>query len=116
MFDVACTNEEKIAVTVTPLTPGGQPAQIDGPLVITVQSGDGGFEQDSAFPLVFKAVSGTAVADPLVPGSGETLYLVEGDANRDPNVKRMISDVVRLTVSSADAGSFGFSAGAAEPK
>lgn len=115
MYRTACSNEQKKPIIVTPLTGGGQPAQVDGPLRITVQSGDGSFEQDPAEPLTFKAVSGTAVADATVPGSGETVYLVEADKLVGDGVE-LISDQVVLTVTSAQAASLGISEGPAETK
>lgn len=104
---VACTNEEQITVTATPKTAGGHVAQLDGPLRITVQSGDGSFTQDAASPLVFKAVSGDAIAD--------TVYLVQGDADLGAGVT-LIQDTVTLSVGSATAANLGFVAGPVEPK
>jgi len=107
MLNIACTNEEKVPVTASPVSATGKPAPVDGALKITVQSGEGTFEQDPAFPLVFKAVSGD--------NPGETSYLVEADADLGEGVVT-ISDVVVLTVSSASAVSFGLAAGPAEPQ
>lgn len=104
---IACTSEEQIPITASPVTASGKPAPVDGALVVTVQSGTGTFTQDAAAPLVFKAVSGD---DP-----GDTVYLVEADADLGAGVTT-ISDLVTLTVTSASAVSFGLTAGAAEPK
>lgn len=104
---VACTNEQKITITAAPKTATGKPASLDGPLTITVQSGDGLVEQDPATPLQFKAVSGDAL--------GDTVYLVEGDADLGAGVET-ISDLVTLTVSSAKAANFGLVVGPVEPK
>lgn len=106
-LNVACSNEQKIPVIATPQTAGGRPAQIDGALRVTVQSGDGTVEQDAAKPLEFKAVSGDA--------PGDTVYLVEADADLGSGVQN-ISDLVTLTVTSATAANFGLSAGVPEPK
>jgi hypothetical protein len=107
-FAVACNNEQKITVNVIPLTDKGNPAQVDGPITVVVQSGDGTVEQDTVnAPLAFKAVSGVALAD--------TVYLVSADADLGAGVTT-ISDTVTLTVSSAAAANFGFSAGPVEPK
>jgi hypothetical protein len=107
MLSVACSNEQKVPVTAAPQTANGNPAQVDGPLRVSVQSGDGTVEQDPASPLTFKAVSG-AVA-------GKTVFLVEADADLGEGVQ-LISDTVELDVPSATAASFGLTAGAAEPK
>jgi hypothetical protein len=107
MLSVACTNEEKVTVIATPRTAQGRPAQVDGALRVTVQSGDGTIEQDPASPLQFKAVSGDA--------PGVTTYLVEADADLGEGTT-LISDTVELTVNSATAANFGLTAGVVEPK
>jgi hypothetical protein len=103
----ACSNEEMIPVTAAPVTSSGAPAQIDGALTVTVQSGDGSVSQDAASPLTFNAVSGSA--------PGDTVYLVEADADLGAGVVTL-QDTFTLTVTSATAASFGLSAGAAVPK
>jgi len=107
MLNIACTNEEQVPVTAAPMTATGRPAQVDGPLRVPVQAGDGTFLQDPAAPLVFKAVSGD------VPG--ETTYLVEADADLGAGTV-LIQDTVVLAVGGAMAASFGLVSGAAEPK
>ena len=104
---IACTDEEKVAVTATPLTSKGKPAKIDGALKVTIQSGDGTVEQDAASPLSFNAVSGDLLAD--------TVYLVEADADLGAGVVT-VSDTVTLTVGSATAASLGFTSSAPVPK
>ena len=71
-LDLSCTNEQKIKCTATPTTAAGNPATLDGPMVISVVSGEGTFTQDPAEPSRFYVVSG---ANP-----GDTSYLVEADA------------------------------------
>jgi len=107
MLSVACTNAQKVTVTATPKSISGRPATLDGPLTVTVQSGDGTVEQDPAAPLSFKAVSGEA--------PGTTVYLVEGDADLGAGVVT-IQDTVELTVTSENAANFGLSAGPVENK
>lgn len=102
----ACTNEEKVPVTVQPMTAGGKPAPIDGGLTITVLSGDGTVEQ-VAGALAFNAVSGTSV--------GDTVFLIEADADLGAGVTT-IGDRLTLTVTAASAVSLGISVGAAIPK
>jgi hypothetical protein len=89
------------------MTASGRPAAIEGALSITVISGDGTFLQDPAEPLVFRVVSGDAVAD--------TVYDVAGDADLGAGVVT-IHDTVTLTVTSAQAASFGFTQGPVELK
>lgn len=107
MLNVTSTNEEKVPITAAPLTKGGHPAKIDGALKVTVQSGNGTFEQDPATPLSFTVVSGD---DP-----GQTVYLVEADVDLGEGVTN-IQDTVTYDVVGAQAQSFGLSAGAAIPK
>jgi len=106
-LNIASTNEEQVPVTASPVTAGGKPAQVDGALVITVLSGEATFSQDPAEPLVFRAVSGD--------NPGETVYLVEADADLGDGVVT-ISDTVTYNVTSASAASFGLAAGPVEPK
>lgn len=108
MLTIASTNEEKVPVTASPVTAGGAPAQVDGPLRITVQSGEATFEAPTPeAPLTFKAVSG--------PNPGTSVFLVEADADLGDGV-RLIQDLVTYEVSGAEAASFGLVAGAPEPK
>jgi hypothetical protein len=106
-LQIASTNEQKVKVTASPVTSSGGPAQVDGALTITVQSGDGTFTQDAADPLSFYAVSGEA--------PGTTVYLVEADADLGAGVV-LIQDNVEYVVSGAQAASFGLVAGQPEPK
>lgn len=104
---IACTTDEQVPVTATPVTSTGNPALIDGALTVTVQSGSGTVVQDPATPLAFVARSGDT--------AGDTVYLVSADADLGAGVTA-ISDTVTLTVTSAAAASFGLTAGAAQPK
>lgn len=107
MLSIACTNAEKVPVTATPKTAAGKPASLDGPLVVTVISGDGTVEQDAATPLSFKAVSGESAS--------VTVYDVAADADLGAGVVT-IHETVELTVTSENAANFGLSAGPTEPK
>lgn len=104
---IASTNEEQVPVTAAPVTASGKPAQVDGALTITVQSGEGTFSQDAGEPLTFRAVSGD--------NPGTTVYLVEADADLGAGVVP-ISDTVTYEVAGAQAASFGLSSGPVEPK
>ena len=101
MLSATCNNRQKVTINASPDGP------LDGALRVSVQEGDGTVEQDPSTPLSFKAVSG--------PIAGQTKYLVEGDVRAGDEVV-LISEVVELTVSAAEATSFGLSAGATEPK
>lgn len=106
-LSVTSSNEQQVPITATPMTASGRPAQVDGPLRITVQSGEGTFLQNPGEPLVFRVVSSDT------PGTTE--YLVEADADLGEGV-RLIQDTVTYTVTSETASSFGLAAGSPEPK
>jgi hypothetical protein len=107
MLGIACNTDQKVKVTAQPTTAGGHPARFDGALRVSVQSGDGSVSQDPAEPNSFFAVSGDA--------PGETVYLVEGDADLGEGTT-LIQDTVTLTVEGANAANFGLVAGSPEPK
>jgi hypothetical protein len=104
---IASNNEQKVKVTAQPTTSSGKPASLDGPLRVTVQSGEGTFTQDAAEPNSFFAVSGD--------NPGTTEYLVEGDADLGTD-ETLIQDVITYEVSGAQAANFGLVAGTPEPK
>jgi len=107
-FEITTTNEEKQTVNVNAVTTQGRPAVIDGALEFEKISGDGTVEYDfNVAPLAPKFVSGDALADTVWKVSGDKI-VGEG--------RELIEDTVTHHVTSATAASFGFSAGAIEPK
>lgn len=107
-FTAALNNTQEVDVTVNPLDPDGQPAQLDAPVTVEVTSGSGTVRQATATdPLTFVVVSGDA--------PGVTEYLVKGDA-RIGTGEVLIQDTGTLTVTSVEASSFGFSVGTPRPK
>jgi hypothetical protein len=107
MLNVSCTTAEKVPITANPQTGSGQPAQLEGPLTVTVESGDGSVEQDPSTPLEFNAVSGSV--------AGDTVFLVQGDADLGAGVVT-IEDRVTLTVTEESASAIGLVAGPPIPK
>ena len=101
------TNEEKIRVTANPTTARGAPALLDGPLRVSVISGNGSFDQAALAPNEVYLVS------PDVPG--DTTYLIEGDTDLGAGVQ-LIQDTVTLQVTGALAQNLGLFAGPPEPK
>lgn len=106
MIDVSSTNEQKVKLTAAPVTAAGNPAPIDGALVVEVISGDATFSQDPAEPLSFYVISGEA---------GVSQLKVSADADTGAGVVK-IEEVVTYTVSAAQAAGFGFVVSPAEPK
>jgi hypothetical protein len=104
MLDLICTNEEKILITVNPMTSAGKPARLDGPIVVTA-TGEGIVTMVD--DLHFFVVSGD--------NPGDTSYLVEGDADLGAGVVS-VQDVIVLHVQGAQAQSLGLVAGNPEPK
>ncbi len=107
MLEVTSSNEEQVPITASPVSSSGKPARFDGALRITVQSGNSTFTQDPATPNAFNVVSEDA--------PGVTDYLVEGDADLGSGVT-LIQEVVRYTVTGANAAAFGLVGGTAIPK
>jgi hypothetical protein len=103
-FSAACSDEQKIPVSVTYTTASGNPAAVDGDTVVDVVSGDGTFERTGAHSGFL--VSGLA---------GDTVYSVSADADLGAGVVTL-SDSGTLTVTSAQAASIGVTLGAPVPK
>jgi hypothetical protein len=104
-LELRCTNEEKIPISVNPITAAGKPVELDGPIVVTVTSGDGTVE--SIDDRSFYVVSG----DALEPST----FLIEGDADLGTGIVT-VSDAIILNVEGAFARSLGLSAGLAVVK
>lgn len=104
-LELGCTNEEKIKVTVNPVTLKGKPVPLDGPIQVSVQGGDGTVEPVD--DTNFYVVSGD--------NPGDTSFLVSGDADLGAGVEN-ISDIVILHVAGAKASSLGLTAGSPEVK
>lgn len=85
---------------MNPTTKSGKPARLDGSITVTVQSGSGSAELQPD-GLSFFAVS------PDTPG--ETVYLVDGDADLGSGVAD-IQDTVILTATGVNAENLGITA------
>jgi len=101
MLSVTCNNRQKVTIVASPDGP------IDGALRVTIQDGDGTIEQNPSTPLEVTVVSGSI--------AGQTHYLVEADV-RGGAEESLISEVIELTVSAAEARSLGMSVGAVKDK
>lgn len=105
MLETKITNEQKIRLTVAPVTATGRPAQLDGEVAIETQSGNATAVRvdDRTFDLVSSDLP------------GDTVFVVSADADLGEGVET-ISDVVKLTVEGARAASLGLSLGTPEAK
>lgn len=105
-MQISITNEQKVRVTLMPVTAAGHPASLDGTATWEVISGNSTVEinaDDNSAELI-------SSDDP-----GDTEILVKADADLGSGVTE-ISDVIRLTVLGAQAASLGLTAGDPEPK
>lgn len=87
-------------------TTAGQPATVEGPTDVTVQSGD----TTASF-----VRSGDHAGSFMVSGLGDTVFLLSADADLGAGVVT-IQDTVTVTVTSAQAASFGIQFGTPIPK
>ena len=97
MLDLTITNEQKIKITVNPVTEGGAPVVLDGPIIVTVNSGEATAE-----------VQPDGVSAYLISGDnpGDTIFGVSGDADLGAGVET-VADIVTLHVEGARATNLG---------
>jgi hypothetical protein len=105
-LEVSTTVEEQILVTVRPRTNAGNPAEIDGPIRVSVISGDGGFEVQP---------DGRSYQSISADSPGDTTLLVEADADLGAGVV-LIQDTTLHHSLGALASNLGQEAGAITPK
>jgi len=99
------TNEQKLPVTLAPITASGKPATLDGVPTWTVVEGDATLE-----------VAEDGLSCVLVSGEvGNSVIEVSADADLGEGV-RSLTDTIDLAVVSAEASSLGLVAGTAVPK
>lgn len=102
--DVHITNEEKIRLSITPMTPGGQPAPIDGVAQWNVQ-GDCTLE-------AIDATSAWVLSGSVI---GDSVVTVTADADMGAGTVS-IMDTATVHVESPMASQLGLAAGAPELK
>jgi hypothetical protein len=105
-MEIKITNEQKIKVSINPLTATGKPAKLDGKPTWTVQSGDS---------QVIPAEDGLSASFVSSDTPGVTVVLLEADADLGEGVEK-ISDSIELNVIGANASSFGLVVGTPEAK
>ncbi len=97
MLEITITNEEKVEVTIVPVTSTGKPAKLDGAPTWTIQSGD------STTAVATDGLSAFLISSDV---PGDTQILVEADADLGAGVVK-ISDIIKLTVAGAQAANLG---------
>lgn len=103
---VKITNEQKINVTLTPVTDTGKPAKLDGVPSWEVISGNA---------TVLPAEDGMSAYLVSADDPGDTQVMVKADADIGEGVEE-ISDIVTLNVVGATAKNLGLTVGTPEPK
>lgn len=106
MLELSVTSEQKISVSLTPVTATGKPAKLDGTPTWEVLSGSA---------TVVAAADGLSAELVSSDDPGDTDFVVKADADLGSGVVE-ISDVIRLTVLGANASSLGLTAGVPTPK
>ena len=104
-LDITLTNEQKVLITATPTTEGGQLAMLDGDVTYTVESGECTLE--SVDNLSTYIVSGDT--------PGDSVIMVTADADLGEGVQH-IQDAVLVHVEGAFASNLGLTAGQPELK
>lgn len=106
VMKITITNEQKVRVTLAPVTTGGKPAKLDGKPAWRVDSGNSTIN-----------VSEDGLSADLVSADepGDTVVIVEADADLGEGVVT-ISDVIQLTVAGANAQNLGLVVGEPELK
>ena len=100
-LDLTITNEQKIQVTLNPVTATGRTAKLDGPPTWSVTSGN------STLDVAADGLSAFLVS---ADNPGDTEFLVKADADLGSGVEE-VSDVIRLSVAGARAANLGLTAG-----
>ena len=106
MIEITITNEQKVKVTLAPVTDTNKPAKLDGKPVWAVQSGDSTLQVDE---------DGMGAYLVSADAPGDAVVLVTADANLGEGIEE-IADTIKLTVEGARAENLGLSAGTPEPK
>ena len=107
MLELNITNEQKVNVTLHPVTATGKPASVDGPPTWSVVAGNG---------TVNPAADGMSCFIVSSDDPGDTDVQVSADVNMDPNVVTTITDLIRAHVSGAQAENLGLVADDPVPK
>lgn len=106
MLEITITDEQKVNVTLNPVTGTGKPAKVDGVPTWEVVTGNS---------QVTAAEDGLSASLVSADDPGDTDFLVKADADLGEGVTE-ISDIIRLHVTNAMAENLGLAAGTPEPK
>ena len=107
MLEITVTNEQKIKVTITPVTESGKPATLDGAPTWVVNSGGATLDVAEGGLSAYLISSDDDLSDSVVQ--------IDADADLGAGVEA-VSDVILLHTLHANAKSLGLSAGQPESK
>ena len=100
MLEINLTNEQKVKVTLKPVTESGKPAQLDAAPVWSIISGAGSGQN---LEVAEDGLSAFLISN---DEPGDIDFLVEADADLGEGVET-ISDIVRVHVLGANAKALG---------
>lgn len=106
MTEIKITNEQKVKVSLAPVTETGKPAKLDGTPT---------WELVSGFSNISVAKDGMSAVLISEDDPGDTIFAVEADADLGEGVET-VADTIRLTVEGARARNLGLTVGSPEPK
>lgn len=106
MIEIAINNEQKIKVALSPTTPGGKPAILDGKPEWQIVNGTGTMQ------VADDGLSAYLISSDI---PGDTVYSVSADADLGDGIQ-LIADSIVLKVAGARAASLGLTVGTAESK
>lgn len=106
MIEVLLTTEQKVKVTLAPVTATGKVAKLDGKPTWEIESGESTVEP---------AEDGMSAYLISADTPGDTMVLIEADADIGEGVEA-ISDAIRLTVEGARAKNLGVTIASPEAK
>jgi hypothetical protein len=106
MLNISIQNDQKIELTLAPVTASGNPATLDGVPSWTVVSGNA---------TVSPSENGLSAFLVSSDEPGKTVFLVEADADLGEGVETL-SESIELTVEGAKAVNLGIVVGTAVPK
>lgn len=107
MLDITINSEQKVKVTLKPVTANGKPAKLDGAPSWSVLSGPGTLVEDADHMAAYLVSDDSDLTD--------TVYQVDADADLGSGVDNL-SDKITLHVTGMNAKNLGLAAGTPENK
>lgn len=106
-MNITLTTEQKIRLSLAPVTESGKPANVDGAPKWTVTEGNATLNVDE------DGMSAEIISS---DEPGPSTVLVTADADLDEGEEREISETIAVNVTAAEAAGLGLTIGTPEPK